>query len=283
MRRAIIFILIVAAIGAGYYYRADLSAWLKGAQTKITQEIGQLQKIQKQVFAPTPLRGPTADIQSSLTASGVITETNRQRAINGGLPALTFNAQLTAAAQTKANDLFAKQYFEHVSPTGVGPGDLATAAGYAYLVEGENLAMGNFENDAALVKAWMNSPGHRANILNTKYAEIGVAVQRGTYEGHRVWMAVQEFGRPLSDCPEPSASLEAQIKTNNNQLDALQVEISTKKQEIDAMSPKRGAEYNQKVDEYNALVAQFNELVTETKQLIAQYNIQVNAFNACIQ
>ena len=67
--------------------------------------------------------------------------------------------------------------------------------------------MGNFKNDQDLVSAWLNSPGHRANILNTRFTEIGTAVLKGFYEGREVWMAVQEFGLPLSSCPNPDSKV----------------------------------------------------------------------------
>ncbi len=288
MRRFITFLIILAALGAGYYYRADLKQWYSGVSEKITDKITagvtKLQEIEQEIFAPPPLRGPTDEqVSSQLTVGGVIVETNRQRSVNGGLPALTVNVQLVAAAQAKANDLFTRQYFEHESPTGEGPGDLAANAGYAYLVVGENLALGNYKDDAALVQAWMDSPGHRANILNAKYTEIGVAVARGMYEGSSVWMAVQEFGRPLSDCPVVSESLNSQISANNKVLDDMLVELDRQQAEIQATRPKRGTAYNQKVDEYNALVEQYNELLNKTKVFITTYNTQVEAFNTCIE
>src|SRR6185369_15716694 len=118
-----------------------------------------------------------------------------------GLPALKENALLDKAAKKKLDDMFAQQYFEHINPQGKGPSDLAKSVGYDYIAIGENLALGNFKNDAELVQAWMDSPGHRANILNKQYTEIGVAVGQGTYEGKKTWLAVQEFGRPTSSCP----------------------------------------------------------------------------------
>jgi uncharacterized protein YkwD len=282
MRSRIILVLIIAAAGAGYYYRDQLSELYKGVSSQVTEEVSKLKEIEGKIFAPPPLRGPTAEVASNLTVSGTIIETNRQRAANGGLPALSFNSQLAAAAQVKADDLFARQYFEHESPTGEGPGDLAANAGYEYIIVGENLAMGNFENDAVLVQAWMDSPGHRANILNTQYTEIGVAVKRGVYEGYNVWMAVQEFGRPLSDCPQVSVSLKNQIEANNDQLEQMQIELQAKKQEIDSTRPKRGDEYNQGVEEYNTLVEQYNELLIETKSQVETYNGQVEGFNECV-
>src|SRR5262249_8345343 len=126
-----------------------------------------------------PLRGGDASANVTLTQAGVIKWTNIQRQENGALPALTVNAKLNESAQLKLKDMFAKQYFEHVSPSGVGPDGLANEVGYAYASIGENLALGNFADDRALVQAWMDSPGHRANILGKSYREIGVAVGKG--------------------------------------------------------------------------------------------------------
>jgi len=107
-----------------------------------------------------------------LTVKGVIDNTNKQRALNGDLPVLKENFKLNFSAEKKLQDMFVKQYFEHNSPEGIGVGDLGLQAGYEYIIIGENLALGNFKDDASLVDAWMASPGHRANILNKKYTEI---------------------------------------------------------------------------------------------------------------
>jgi uncharacterized protein YkwD len=93
--------------------------------------------------------------------------------------------------------MFENQYFAHESPTGEKVSDLAKKFGYDFLLIGENLAMGNFSSDEDLVLAWMESPGHRENILNEKYQEIGVAVKKGIFEGKEVWIAVQHFGLPF--------------------------------------------------------------------------------------
>jgi len=115
------------------------------------------------------------------------------------------------------DDIFEKQYFAHISPEGLGPSDLAEKSGYEYIMIAENLALGNFKDDNTLVNAWMDSPGHRANILNNRYTEIGVAVGKGFFSesnennkeeiATEVWIAVQEFGLPLSSCPKPEESL----------------------------------------------------------------------------
>ncbi|MCX6790912.1 MAG: CAP domain-containing protein [Candidatus Gribaldobacteria bacterium] len=272
----------VVVVGGLYYFKADLLGWFGVAQKQVEATVGELKKIEQEIVAPSPLMGPIEQVASNLTMEGTLQQTNWQRTQNG-LPALVANAKLTAMAQAKANDMFSKQYFEHESPSGVGPSDLAKTAGYNYLIVGENLALGNFKDDATLLEAWMNSPGHRENILNPKYKEIGVAVKRGVYEGQTVWMAVQEFGRPASDCLLPNKALDMQIETNQASLLGLEEKLQTLDSEIKGLPSKRGEVYNQKIKEYNDLVGQYNALLETTKKLITNYNNQTQSYNLCAE
>ncbi len=232
---------------------------------------------------PAPLRGLLdSSAKSYLTKQGVIDETNKQRANNGNTP-LHENARLDKAAEAKVDDMFAQQYFEHKSPDGKMPADLAHAQGYDFVVVGENLALGNFENDKALVEAWMNSPGHRANILHSSYQEIGVAVKKGQFEGKTVWLAVQEFGTPLSNCPGADLSLKAQIDTNRANIAALQSSLSQEKADLNSNRYSNREEYNAAVAVYNNNVNKVNALINETQKLVTQYNSSVNQFNSCLE
>jgi uncharacterized protein YkwD len=242
-------------------------------------------EITKDVTAPPPLRAQIETPTATLTQAGVLQWTNAARHDNGGLKALTLNAELNAAAEAKLQNMFSKQYFEHVSPSGVGPGDLATQAGYTFLSEGENLALGNFADDQTLVQAWMNSPGHRANILG-KYDEIGIAVGRGTYEGNSTWLAVQEFGRPLSACPQLDETLKSKVTADKASLAQLTAQADAGRAELDAM-PKSQTQsqvddYNAKVATYNAIVKQIRDLDQQINGEVTVYNGQVQAFNACV-
>ncbi|HAS84853.1 MAG TPA: hypothetical protein DCS23_02120 [Candidatus Yonathbacteria bacterium] len=238
--------------------------------------------VEKSVVTPGPLRAITQTTSATdLTARGIIERTNIERAQNGALPALTENTLLNRDAQMKVDDMFAKQYFEHVSPTGVGPSDLAQAVGYAYVTVGENLALGDFAGDAGVVTAWMNSPGHRANILNTHYREIGVAVGKGMYDGHMTWLAVQSFGLPLSACPATDQTLKAQIDSTSATIADMRSKLDAKKALLDATS-QHDPNYNTYINEYNALVPQYNSLVEANRVAVATYNAGVQAFNACI-
>lgn len=235
------------------------------------------------VVAPGPLRvvQEMTGTSHTLSADGVFVFTNKARADAASLSSLVRSETLDRAAQIKLDDMFGRQYFEHISPIGVGPADLAKTVGYAYVVVGENLALGNFENDEKLVDAWMNSPGHRANILNTHYREIGIAVGKGIYEGKETWLAVQSFGTPLSACPVIDTQIKAQIESNNTEIARQKNVIDMKKAEIDGTSPYDPA-YNMLISEYNALISPYNALVEQTRALVSFYNMSVQKFNECI-
>jgi uncharacterized protein YkwD len=237
----------------------------------------------QKVTEPGPLRvtTPASANPSDLSIRGVIEYTNGARSINGGFPALIENSTLDRDAQIKLDDMFAKQYFEHESPTGVGPGDIAKAVGYEYVLVGENLALGDFGSDEKLVEAWMNSPGHRANILNAHYQEIGVAVGKGMYEGRLTWLAVQSFGMPLSACPAIDVQKKAQIDANNALITSQSAALEAQKNRI-AATPTSDPNYNTYVNEFNASVPPYNILVVDTRTMVAEYNVTVQAFNSCI-
>jgi uncharacterized protein YkwD len=133
---------------------------------------------------PTPTPTPTA------TASGatarVVQLVNAERAKVGCHP-LTVNAKLTKAAQAHSADMAAHQNMSHTGSDGSSPGDRITRAGYTWSAYGENVAYG-YATPEQVMNGWMNSPGHRANILNCSFKEIGVGLaQPGSY-----W--TQDFG-----------------------------------------------------------------------------------------
>lgn len=143
----------------------------------------------------------TTSYQSSTQVASVLPAvlvnlTNGDRAADK-LNSLSTNAQLTAAAQAKANDMAAKGYFAHNSPGGQTPWTWMSNAGYSFVDAGENLAV-DFTDSTDVEHAWMNSPEHRANILNSNFTEVGIATAQGMYQGHMVTFVVQMFGRPAS-------------------------------------------------------------------------------------
>ncbi len=273
-----------------WYYRFVLENFSKNLPSAFNaisgnQQVSQIKNTASQIFTPPPLKSTENDPNSNLTRAGVITITNEQRNENSSLPALKENSLLDKAAQAKLKDMFAKQYFEHISPSGLGPSDLAKNVGYGYIMIGENLALGNFKDDRALVTAWMNSPGHRENILNSKYLDIGVAVGQGTYEGQKTWLAVQEFGRPTGSCPAVDIGLKSQIDTQQIDVTNTQSQITALKKQVDSLNPQMQAEYdtyNKRVAEYNDLIRVYNNKVGSLKLIVNQYNSQVKAYDACL-
>lgn len=240
---------------------------------------------EQEVSAPPGLRvSPPASSEPAaapaLTQAGIILQTNFQRQENG-LGFLRESGILDSTATVKANDMCEKQYFAHISPTGIGAGNLADSFGYDYISVGENLALGPFASDAAVVDAWMGSPGHRANILSPKFTEIGVGAVRCVFEGRSVWLAVQHFGKPTSDCPKVDASLGKTIEEKKAVLTDMKGRLVVMKAEIEASNPETDPDYNNKISSYNSLVREYNSLIGETKILINQYNSQIAAFNAC--
>jgi uncharacterized protein YkwD len=217
-----------------------------------------------------------------LSIKDVITETNRSRTENGGLQSLKENSKLDLSAQLKLQDMFKQQYFEHVSPDGVGVSDLGNKVSYEYIVIGENLALGNFKNGKALVDAWMASPGHRANILNAKYTEIGVAVGHGVYKGQDIWLAVQHFGLPRSACPTIDEVLHGTINLEENNIRDTENDLITRKQRIDSGVVYSGMTTNEQIEQYNQLVVTYNQLLISLKEKISEYNKQVRTFNSCL-
>ncbi len=277
IKKLISLLFLLVFLGGILFFWQFLFRELPKVEREIPVLVG---KIRKQIATPPPLIVEVRLPESFLTQAGVIQWTNIQRQ-KQGLPALRESNELNESSLIKVKDMLLKQYFGHISPEGEGVWDLASRAGYEFIAIGENLALGDFENDEKLLEGWMGSSGHRANILSSQYQEIGVAVLKGEFQGRETWLAVQHFGKPLSVCPQPSESLITEISENQSQIEKMYLTLSALEEEINSMRPKRGLAYNQKVEEYNNLVSQYNALIGKTKLLIEQYNNQVRLFNQC--
>ncbi len=115
------------------------------------------------------------------TAAAVVDLTNRERA-RAGLPPLAGDPLLTTAAQEHSADMVARAFYAHTAPDGSRPWDRAAAAGSTRRTIGENIACGQ-RSPADVVEGWMNSPGHRANILNPGFTHIGIGFAGGGRAG----------------------------------------------------------------------------------------------------
>ena len=123
---------------------------------------------------------PLPDSTVSSYESEVIRLVNEERQANG-LPALKTDWELSRVARYKSKDMADKKYFSHTSPTYGSPFEMMKAFGISYRSAGENIAKGQ-RTPKEVVNAWMNSAGHRANILNKSFTTIGVGyVADGNY------------------------------------------------------------------------------------------------------
>ncbi|MFT5281139.1 MAG: hypothetical protein ACI9AR_000597 [Flavobacteriaceae bacterium] len=217
-----------------------------------------------------------------VSLSGIVKATNKER-VSLSLEPFSINSKLNNSASVKVDDMFALQYFEHVAPNGTDISDLGKSVGYRYIIIGENLALGDFPTSESIVRAWMNSPGHKANILHKRYTDIGVSVKSGMYKGDKVWIAVQHFGLPESFCPPIDEDLKDEIEGSRKYLDILTIDIEAKENELDNHSNKNSKEYREEVRIYNEMVNQYNRIVAETKEKLEIYNTQVRDFNTCAQ
>lgn len=298
---AVIYILILVGIITGGFF---LYKYIKD-QIKFTKfDVG----LPGQLFGP-----KTAQKANNLDPVQVLYWTNKYRNDNN-LPSLTINNILVKAANTKTQDMFQKQYFEHVSPDGTTPSKLVSTAGYNYKVTGENLALGDFKDEKDLVDAWMASPGHRANILNTDYTEIGIATGLDTFQDRgKTWISVQEFGHPLADCSMPNSNFLNDINAKKSQYDSLISQINTLSAEASNLNNQANQKIQQGNDIYNqthdksqaqtywdegtalrtqadADIAKAKELQGQSDSLAAEiktqsdsYNAQVENYNTCIK
>ncbi len=135
-------------------------------------------------------------LASSISSETIVSLANSAR-VSSGLSELTTSSLLSKAAQNKANDMLAKQYFSHNTPDGATPWSFIKAVGYSYTTAGENLAI-DFTDADSVQSAWMNSPGHRANIMNKNFTQVGIGIVSGTFDNHPTTIVVQMFGNPLN-------------------------------------------------------------------------------------
>ncbi|MBN1664939.1 MAG: hypothetical protein JW943_15175 [Deltaproteobacteria bacterium] len=246
-----------------------------------------------------------ADIQETITTGGVIEDTNAERQAEG-LHDLTENELLNRIAEERARDLLDKQYFAHVSPTGEQATDIARKVGYPYKMIAENLAGGNFPTSKKMVDGWMQSPGHRKNILDPDVKEIGVAILKGKMHGQNTTIGVQIFGLespPVSVkvCPQPSEMLKSEIETKKAEIAGLQERLSRLKEELDeeAQTIKtdrntagasrqdvhdlniRIKAYNEKSHWHNRIAADARAKAMVLQRMIDEYNRAVRDYSDC--
>jgi hypothetical protein len=167
----------------------------------------------QQVHLDTQLRhshGSVLAYASDITPIELLHDTNLERT-KVGLAPLRLDAKLNSSAAAKASDMFAYNYWSHVSPSGVQPWHWFEQAGYKYAYAGENLAK-DFDTTAGVTQGWMNSPTHRDNLLNSHYVDVGYAVVNGSLMGTETTLVVAHYGTAVpttviaQSAPPPAAA-----------------------------------------------------------------------------
>jgi uncharacterized protein YkwD len=297
IRYIIIFILIML----GFFFLHKNSAWFQdkieytklffktiGEDTSVTTD-DIYNDINKQDFtaglkATTTVKSynstntPVVKKDTKISVDGVIYYTNIERK-KAGLPELIKSTKLNKSASLKTDDMFTRQYFEHTAPDGETAADLARSVDYKFQIVGENLALGIFDTDKSLVKAWMDSPTHRENILNPRYTEIGVAVGIGDYKGQRQWMAVQHFAKPLPMCLEVDVDVQKNIDLEKTALELEERELQKMAGVIES-DPSTSKEY---LNEYNFKVSAYNERLNKLRLIITEFNKTIVDYNECLK
>jgi hypothetical protein len=246
-----------------------------------------------------------ASSHNTLTKQTIIESTNTEREAHG-LPELNENDLLNQIAESRARDLLEKQYFAHVSPTGRQASDVAQEVGYPYKIIAENLAQGYFPTGKKMVDGWMQSPGHRKNILNPDIKEIGISILKGTMHGQDTTIGVQIFGLespPVASktCPQPSESLQREIEAKKGEIDVLRDRLSRIKEELEeekqAIETSRNSSgsntediqnlnikiktYNEKSQWHNRISADMNAKASVLQSMVDEYNRTVRDYQNC--
>ncbi len=126
---------------------------------------------------------PSGNVNTTM-ANQILTLVNAERA-KAGVAALTLSTEVSGVAQVKADDMAKNGYFDHNSPTYGSPFSMLTEFGVSYRTAGENIAKGQ-QSAEAVMTAWMNSSGHRANILSPNFKQLGVGYSANN--GSPVWV-----------------------------------------------------------------------------------------------
>jgi hypothetical protein len=222
-----------------------------------------------------PLNSFAAVETPQINASSLFSLTNAARQENGK-SSFVWDDRLASIAEKKLNDMFTRGYFDHQDPDGNTAGARAIAAGYDYTLFGENLAMGWFDNDHALIDAWMKSAGHRKNILFNDFTSIGIAVDERSFDGEQTLIAIQLFARPTKICPRPSSDLAAAIVLRQTYRDKLETIMDAYRAEKGIVSSRR---FQVLTNQVSAVMTVF---LRELNEKIDAYNAQIDAYETCI-
>lgn len=193
---------------------------------------------------------------------------NQDRGING-FSKLAWSPILEEAAKLKAEDMLKNSYFAHTSPSGITPWHWLRKVKYNFIYAGENLAV-DFTESQNVENAWINSPKHKENIMNSNFTQIGIATADGIFEGKNTTFVVEFFGSPSTSKKEemPVVKKEVAINTIDKIIIPSVAGASTQNDEEEENDIKI-------IESTKELIVVKNESVTETIVQINESDIEI--------
>lgn len=175
---------------------------------------------------------------TAVSGQTIVNLTNQTRAVNG-LARLTWSGELANSAWLKAQDICNRQYWAHTAPDGTTAWQLMSLSGYDYVTAGENLAKG-FVDDSGVMSGWMASTGHRANILNGTFTEIGVGAATCTMDGLETTVVVAHYGASAgaASSTAPEAAKAPVVQPTAQAVDSLPTAETESAQPVVPQAPK---------------------------------------------
>lgn len=196
-----------------------------------------------------------------------------------GLPPLSYSLKLEKAAQLKADHMVEHGYFAHESPGGVTPWFWFDKVDYSFIYAGENLAV-NFSESRDVEDAWMDSKGHRENILDSRFTEIGIATAKGEYQGKDTVYVVQLFGMPSENIDdtndafntqEKAALKDSELETESERSESRESSRSSK-QNLGAKGKETSSDTpgENSTDDNNVILGQNEEAVEPSSEMVVE-------------
>lgn len=255
-------LLVLIGVGFFFVYRKDRARVIESPQPVI-QEVKGSEKTGT-VNTAYVFTSEEALKRLDLTPANIVWYSNYYRN-KASLPPLIQRKALNQSALAKNTNMLLFHYFDHTQPgSTIGFDHFIDDQKYEFIKVGENLAMGDFSTSKEVVDAWMKSPAHKKNILDTTYTEIGVSVKRGTMQGKEVVIITEHFGKPRKSCPTIDDSIKTAIS-----------DLSEEIKKIDASIAAGNGDYN-------TLATTYNDSIARMGILVEKYNNQVRIFDACV-
>ena len=260
------YIILLIILSAGAYF-LPLYQEKQGFIGKVRNQIQEIQNDAEEIMPEAKISAPLeksefektasygnidcSNFQSNIFANDMLERINNDRA-KDGKKKLQWDEKLCQSALLKSEDMNNNNYFEHNSPSGITPWYWIKKVGYKYTFVGENLALNYFTSQSAHT-ALMNSPGHRANILNDNFTEIGINFVRGKLNGEDAFFVVQHFASPAPEKPAikyvcETGKAEKNLKELQNSKDKIEKYLSDAENKKDEF--KKDGYDTKEIDDY---------------------------------